>query len=341
MSIILDALKKAEGQDKNKTGEVSADSTTSEKTVPTGLGVNSSQMPPSPPVYSSSSKKKPDDAARKRVIIMAVALIVMLGGVLFKDSLKNVPVLGKLTTLFQKEEAPSGGLQPVVDPTVLVATAPETASTPSQSATPIVAPTGGVPVTAVTGTTTPATPPTAASTPLLNGADPQAVVADPEIENLKQSAEENFSNGDYEASVTDYRNLVIKDPTNPEVHNNYGVALRKAGLLEQAESSYGTALKLDPNYTQAMNNLAVVYMSQSQYVKAKELLKKAVELDPEYIDAHLHLGICLEKNGELEAAKGYFESFLKLSEFWKNYDKQDARKIRLLVEDRLAGLKEK
>lgn len=339
MSIILDALKKAEGQDKNKAGEISADSVASEKNA-AGLGSDASQMPTLPPVYSGGSKKNLNDVARKRVIIMAVVLIVMLGAILFKDSLKNVPVLGKLTTLFQKEEMPLGGLQPVVDPTVPVATVPATATTPSQLATPTVTPTGTVPILAVTGATTPATMPTVAA-PALNGADSQIAVVDPEIERLKQSAEENFSNGDYEASVTDYRNLVIKDPTNPEVHNNYGVALRKAGLLDQAESSYGTALKLDPNYTQAMNNLAVVYMSQSQYVKAKELLKKAVELDPEYIDAHLHLGLCLEKNGELEAAKGYFESFLKLSEFWKSYDKQDARKIRLLVEDRLAGLKEK
>jgi len=340
MSIILDALKKAEGQDKNKVEEVSADSASSDKAT-AGLGSNIPQMPLLPPAYSGSPKKNLDAAARKRVIMMTAAFIVMLGVMLFKGSFKDVPVFGKLTTLFQKEAAPSGGLQPVVDLTAPVAIVPATTTTPSQSATPVVTPTGSIPVAAVTGETVPATMPTTGIAPLLSGTDPQGAVVDPEIESLKQSAEENFSNGDYEASVTDYRNLVIKDPTNPEVHNNYGVALRKAGLLDQAESSYGTALKLDPNYTQAMNNLAVVYMSQSQYVKAKELLKKAIELDPEYIDAHLHLGLCLEKNGELEAAKGYFESFLILSEFWKNYDKQDARKIRLLVEDRLAGLKEK
>lgn len=332
MSIILDALKKAEDQDKNKVGEVPSGTAASEGAPPSGSAGKPPSLPPSAPAYSGSPKKNQDPAARKRVIVMAAALVVMLGVVLFK---------GKLTTLFQKDEPSTGQLQPVIDPSVPVVTAP--ATTPSQSATPLVTPSGTVPVTAVTGTTpTLGTVPTPGTNPLAMTAD-TAAAADPEVERLKQSAQENFAAADYEAAIADYRNLVIKDAQNPdpEVYNNYGVALRKAGLLGQAESAYGTALKLDPNYTQAMNNLAVVYMSQNQYVKAKDLLKKAIELDPEYIDAHLHLGLCLEKNGELEAAKGYYESFLKLSEFWKNYDKQDARKIRLLVEDRLAGLKEK
>lgn len=155
-----------------------------------------------------------------------------------------------------------------------------------------------------------------------------------QVKDLKIKATKNFQENNLQEALKNYANLVLLVPTDPEVYNNYGVALKKSGQIEDAKKAYQRAIALKKNeYPEALNNLGVVLMAEDKYPEAREPLQQAIALNPDYIDPYLHLAITLEKTGQLNEAANYYEKFLKLS-----VGKVD-RKIRLLVEERLTRLK--
>lgn len=151
---------------------------------------------------------------------------------------------------------------------------------------------------------------------------------------LKKEASSYFDEHKYDKAVYVYKQLVNLAPTDHLAYNNFGLALKKMGKLNEAKQSYNTALALKPDYPEALNNIAVIELSERLYTQAKDHLKKAIEVDPEYLDPYLHLAICLEKSGDVEQAEIYYEDFLKKSEG------KISRKVRLQIENRLARLQE-
>lgn len=156
------------------------------------------------------------------------------------------------------------------------------------------------------------------------------------VKKLRGSAIQNFKEGNLQETLQAYAKLsnTLGASDDPEIYNNYGVALRKSGQLEEAKGAYEKALALKPDYPEALNNLAVVHMTENRYHKAKELLLRAIEVDPDYVDPYFHLAISLEKNGQVEEAIKYYDKFLEIS-----VDKV-SRTVRLQVEERLSKLKQ-
>lgn len=151
---------------------------------------------------------------------------------------------------------------------------------------------------------------------------------------LKESAILNFQNGDYEQSAIDYKELLELLPSDPEVYNNYGVALKKSGKNKEAFVAYETALALKADYPEVLNNMAVINMTENNYNEARRYLEKALELDPDYLDPQLHLALCLEKMGDYEGSVNYYQSFLE------NSVGKVEKRLRVQVESRLEHLKE-
>jgi Flp pilus assembly protein TadD len=311
MSIILDALKKAE--DGKKDAE--------------GSPASAVRPPTATPMAARKIGAGPVN--KTRAIAMGVAIVALLGFMIFKNAGGGpgggpfTRIAGLVSGLFHKD-------QPAVVSTPVPVPAPAAMSQPVAQ----------VPASAQAVVPS-AVPAAAPAEPVLSqsGAGQSAagttMAVNPKSQELSDSALDNYKNGNFEESAADYEKLIVMDSLNPEVYNNYGVALKKAGKLPKAMANYSKALALKPDYPEALNNLAVAYMADNKYDAAKDLLEKAVVLDPEYIDARLHLAICLEKTGELQEAISYYEAFLKMSE------KKVDRRIRLQVEDRLARLKER
>ncbi|MBF0106269.1 MAG: tetratricopeptide repeat protein [Deltaproteobacteria bacterium] len=154
------------------------------------------------------------------------------------------------------------------------------------------------------------------------------------VARLKEEAAGYFVEKKYDRSMYVYKQLIEIVPTEAEHYNNYGLSLKKMGKTKDATQAYNTALALKTDYPEALNNLAVVEMSEKKYNDARRRLEQAIQLKPDYLDPHLHLAICLEKTGDVDAAKQYYQSFLAMSE-----GKID-RKIRLQIENRLAKIDE-
>lgn len=318
MSIILDALKKAEDGKDNKDAA--------------GLSSPVMRSPTATPM--SKLKLGSGPVNKTRAIAMGAAIVALLGFMIFKNAGGGpgggpfAKITGLVSGLFHKDQpvAPAVSQAPVPAPVPV----PQPAAEAPPAAQALAAPTAGSAMTA----------PAAAEPVLPQAGTGQPVpgmtaALNPKAQELTDSALDNYKNGNFEESAADYEKLIVMDSLNPEVYNNYGVALKKAGKLPKAMANYSKALALKPDYPEALNNLAVAYMADNKYDAAKELLEKATVLDPEYIDARLHLAICLEKTGELQEAISYYEAFLKMSE------KKVDRRIRLQVEDRLARLKER
>lgn len=156
-----------------------------------------------------------------------------------------------------------------------------------------------------------------------------------EINQLKADAAEKFIGGDYLKSVESYKKIVIKIADDPEVYNNYGLALKKLGKQDDAKRQYMVAITLKPDYAEALNNMAVIEITEGKYNEARNRLEAAVQTSPDYLDPYLHLAICLEKLGEVTGAMNNYTEFLKRSE-----GRSDLRKIRVQIEGRLARLSE-
>lgn len=317
MSIILDALKKAEGGDKDK---------------PTG----GAAMPAKPlSAMASMQKKSGLSSSKTRVIAMGVVCVISLAIIIFNKTggSGGSPAGGFLSGLF-------GGLMGKKDPApVAVPQTPATVPTapmPPQATAPV-----ANPQPATVAATTPAAVPLAIApqptppdeTVSTTTSDNHAITK--EEQELRDAALDNYRNANLDESAADYAKLIILNATDPELYNNYGVTLKKMGQMGKAIANYNKALALKPDYPEALNNLAVAYMADNKYDAARSLLEKALAIDHDYLDAHLHMAICLEKTGQLDDAISYYDAFLRMSE------KKVDRKIRLQVEDRLARLKDR
>ena len=93
-------------------------------------------------------------------------------------------------------------------------------------------------------------------------------------------------------------------PELPDVHLNYGNALRETGELAEAVASYRRALALKSDYGMAHNNLAAALNQQAEFAAGLASAERAIALIPEFFGAHVNHAdalMGLERFAEAEA----------------------------------------
>ncbi len=91
-----------------------------------------------------------------------------------------------------------------------------------------------------------------------------------------------------------YQKLLAIDPANAGMHNNYGLALARAGKFQEAQDELKKAAELDPPMGgKYYYNLGALLVNSGQYGPAGEAFKKAIELTPNYAEAHYQYAVCL------------------------------------------------
>ena len=102
-----------------------------------------------------------------------------------------------------------------------------------------------------------------------------------------------------DAASREYQAALEEDPSNADVHCDFGYFLYSTGEAEQAETSLKEALRLQPDHSKATINLALVVGSLARYDEAQELFTQAI--GPA---AAMHnVGMLRLRAGEVEAAK--------------------------------------
>lgn len=144
--------------------------------------------------------------------------------------------------------------------------------------------------------------------------------------------------GNYDRSLEDFREALVREPTMPEVHYYAGMSLIRQGRLADALAEFDRELLRDPLHTQSLYHKAFVLISRQQLQEAEELLRKVIGLRPEFAEAYYQLGkiqldrnelllavVNLETATSLDPSKSYL--FYQLSRaYTRSGRRQDAEK---------------
>jgi len=125
-------------------------------------------------------------------------------------------------------------------------------------------------------------------------------------------ADLKLSQGELGFAVREYKASIEMNPHDAEAHFGLGEALRRRGMLPEAEKHFTIASKMDEMHDDARFNLGVVYIQQERWADAIALNTRLAEnptfLRPER--ALVNRGWALYKSGDLPGAKRDFQEAL-------------------------------
>jgi len=87
----------------------------------------------------------------------------------------------------------------------------------------------------------------------------------------------------------------------------------RQGDAEAAIKDYQEIIKLDPKLTVAYNNLGRIYYQEGRFEEALAPLKRAMELDPHIEAPHALTGLCLYQMDEFKEARQELQTALRLN----------------------------
>jgi tetratricopeptide (TPR) repeat protein len=101
------------------------------------------------------------------------------------------------------------------------------------------------------------------------------------------------------------RDLIDRQPNNPDLHGQLGNVLYLQKKFFEAEAACRKAIALKPDYAEVYSNLGIALHEQKKLPEAEAACRKAVELQPDDAGSHLNLANVLrdqKKETEAEAA---------------------------------------
>jgi len=108
-----------------------------------------------------------------------------------------------------------------------------------------------------------------------------------------------------------YEAAVERAPKHRDAWLGYGLALSKAGKVEEAAAVLERALKQLPDDPLVLNNLGEVYLA-GKPSKALESLRRAVEIDPALVAAQNNLGLAYSALGNTEQAVRSWQEAIRI-----------------------------
>jgi protein O-mannosyl-transferase len=108
------------------------------------------------------------------------------------------------------------------------------------------------------------------------------------------------------------RTMVQEAPGSAGGHLNYGLALAKVGLKEEAAEQLRIAVSIKPDYVGPHLSLAFILIDQGDLPGAIRELREVVRLQPESPKARNDLAVTLRRNGQIDSAISEFKEALRL-----------------------------
>jgi tetratricopeptide (TPR) repeat protein len=107
---------------------------------------------------------------------------------------------------------------------------------------------------------------------------------------------------DLEGAIACFRNAIALHPKLATAHSNLGVALKAKGEAEGAIACYRKAIALDPKDATPHYNLGLALFARRDVRGAIACYRKAIALDPKLAPAHNNLGTALMAKRDLDGA---------------------------------------
>ncbi len=109
-----------------------------------------------------------------------------------------------------------------------------------------------------------------------------------------------------------YREVLKKDPKNPDAWHLWGMTLFSANEFESAIECLQHTLTLTPNQPDVLANLGVVHRAAGNLEDARRVLEQAVGIPPELANSFSNLGTVYMELGRIEDAETQFEKALSI-----------------------------
>jgi len=119
--------------------------------------------------------------------------------------------------------------------------------------------------------------------------------------------------GSAEDSVDAYRNALLSDVLQPELHTNLGVALVLIGKYEEALSSFRQAILINPSLALPHLHSGRVQLQLRQFDAAETSFEKVLKLEPGWAEPYLRLAELAELRGDHDASVTRYQQALQVN----------------------------
>ncbi len=123
---------------------------------------------------------------------------------------------------------------------------------------------------------------------------------------------EHHKAGRLEEAEAAYRELLAREPDNPDALHMLGVIAHQSGEQEKAVGLFEQAIGANPKVPEYHNNLGEAYRGLQAFDAAVTAFERAIALNPDLAVTHYNLGNALQAQGKLRQAIAAFERALVL-----------------------------
>jgi tetratricopeptide (TPR) repeat protein len=133
-----------------------------------------------------------------------------------------------------------------------------------------------------------------------------------EMEGVLKEVKEKIRQGDYDGAITMLKDVLAKDPKDPNALYLIGMSYSKKQMYTEAIEALVQVVQLVPNFPPAQFELAICYQNRGDKDRALEHYRKTLELDPNNPDAFYNAGLILFGQNRADEALAFFEKAVSL-----------------------------
>ncbi len=132
-------------------------------------------------------------------------------------------------------------------------------------------------------------------------------------ENLAETAEMFFHNGDYESSLYNYSKILSQHPERHDIRYKLGVALLLTNKLDEAKKELAEVLLHRMDMIEAHEALGMVFLKENKLGEAQQEFRSVLAVDPKRFQSRCLLGETYLRANQNSQALTEFKSALEIA----------------------------
>jgi tetratricopeptide (TPR) repeat protein len=133
-----------------------------------------------------------------------------------------------------------------------------------------------------------------------------------EMDGVVKEAKEKIGQRDYDGAITMLKDVLAKDPKDPNALYLIGMSYSKKQMYTEAIEALIQVVQLAPNFPPAHFELAICYQNRGDKDAALEHYRKTLELDANNPDAAYNVGLILFGKNQVKEALAFFEKAISV-----------------------------